>query len=89
MTEQQPATSEAKPSQIPVSGQLLCAWPLILVFVGGALGGGLGGAAYGINTKIYKSSLPVVAKVCLNLLVGLTAVGVWLAVVVALTPQRN
>lgn len=72
-----------------VSGQLLCGWPLFLMFVGGALGGALGGAAYGINTKIYKSSLPVLAKVCLNLLAGLTAVGLWLAVAVALAPRQS
>ncbi|MGE0267071.1 MAG: hypothetical protein AB7S78_01265 [Candidatus Omnitrophota bacterium] len=55
----------------------MCGWPLILVFVGGAIGGGLGGAAFGINFYIYQSKLPVIAKIILNLLVGLCAIVIW------------
>jgi hypothetical protein len=62
---------------LPKRAHLLCGWPLVLVCFGGAIGGGLGGAAYGINVMIYKSHLVPAAKVVLNLLTGLAAIGLW------------
>src|SRR6266481_4821615 len=53
---------------LPKWAHLLCGWPLVLVAFGGAIGGGLGGAAYGVNLMIYKSHLPLAVKVALNLL---------------------
>ncbi len=68
----------------PAIAHVLCGWPLLLVAVGGLIGGGLGGAAYGINLTVYQSKLPVLAKFGLNMLVGLAAVGLWLAIGVAI-----
>jgi hypothetical protein len=59
----------------------------VLVLVGGAIGGGLGGAAYGINVAIYKSNLPVALKVFFNLLMGLAAIGIWLAIAMAISSR--
>ncbi len=53
----QPAVPKQQP-KLPASAHVLCGWPLLLVLIGGAIGGGLGGAAYAINIGIYKSSLP-------------------------------
>ena len=41
---------------------LLAGFPICLLFIGGALGGGLGAVAVSINTKILRSSLHGVAK---------------------------
>ena len=60
---------------------VMCGWPLALVAVGGAIGGGLGGGAYAVNVAIYKSQLPVPAKIALNILSGLSAFVLWLVIV--------
>jgi len=57
---------------------LMCGWPLALVFVGGAIGGGLGGGAYAINLALHKSKLPAPLKVIGNVAVGTVAVLLWL-----------
>ena len=56
---------------------IICGWPLILVFFGGAIGGALGGLAYGANIAIYKSDLPGALKIVLNPLVGILAIALW------------
>ena len=45
--------------KLPPLAHVVCGWPLLLVIIGGAVGGGLGGLAYGINVAIYKSRLPL------------------------------
>jgi hypothetical protein len=65
------------PQKLPMIAHILCGWPLILVFVGGAIGGALGGVAYAVNISIYKSKLPGVLKFVLNPLVGIMAIGIW------------
>jgi len=62
---------------VPKWAHALCGWPLVMVCFGGAIGGGLGGAAYVLNLVIYKSHLVPAAKVVLNLLTGLAAIGLW------------
>ena len=78
-----------QPKSPSVVMHLLCGWPLVLVLVGGAIGGGLGGAAYAVNVAIYKSKLPVIAKVALNLVVGVAAIGIWLAIALAIQSSRG
>lgn len=87
-TEPAQSTTSEAPS-LPREAHILCGWPLLLILVGGAVGGGLGGAAYAINLSIYKSRLPVVAKVFLNLFTGIAAIGIWLAVVVAIQSKMH
>ncbi len=72
----------AKP--IPPLVLVACGWPMIMVFIGGAIGGGLGGLAFGLNVGIYKSKLPGFLKPLLILLTGAAAVGLWLLIVSAL-----
>ena len=64
-------------SKLPVMAHVMCGWPLILVGIGGAIGGALGGVAYAINLAIYKSKMPVIFKLILNLGVGFSAIAVW------------
>ena len=49
-----------------------------MIAFGGAIGGGLGGVAYALNVAIYRSRMPVVVKILLNLLVGCAAFVLWL-----------
>jgi hypothetical protein len=74
----------ATKEKMPVIGHILCGWPLLLVAIGGVIGGGLGGAAYAINVGIYKSQLPIPAKVVLNIIVGSAAIGIWYSIAMAL-----
>jgi hypothetical protein len=74
----------ATKEKMPVIGHILCGWPLLLVAIGGAIGGGLGGAAYAINAGIYKSNLPIPAKVVLNIIVGSAAIVIWYSIAMAL-----
>jgi hypothetical protein len=75
--------------KLPAIAHVICGWPLLLVAIGGAIGGGLGGAAYGLNLAVYKSKLPVPAKVALNLIIGLSAIGIWFAIVTAIKGGRR
>jgi hypothetical protein len=76
----QQVVRSAKPQTMPVMAHILCGWPLILLPIGGAIGGALGGLAYGVNLSLYKSNIPGVFKIMLNLLVGMMAIGGWLII---------
>ena len=82
-TETVAQTCLAKP-KLGAGAQLMCAWPILLVAIGGAVGGLLGSAAYGLNLWIYRSNLPLPAKIALNITSGLSAAGVWLAVAMSI-----
>ena len=69
---------------LSTSAYLMCGWPFILVFVGGAIGGGLGALAYYINLKIYKSNLSNAYKVILNILTGISAMILWYLIAVSI-----
>lgn len=69
---------------LSTSAYLMCGWPFILVFVGGAIGGGLAALAYFINLKIYKSNLSNAYKVILNILTGITAMIVWFLIAISI-----
>jgi hypothetical protein len=60
-----------------------------MVGFGGAIGGGLGGAAYGVNLWIFKSHLPLVAKVALNLFAGAAAFVLWALIASAIHSKRR
>ncbi len=63
---------------LPKKAHFIAAWPLLLVLFGGAIGGALGGIAYVLNLKIYKSqTLSKLQKVLANLLCGMSAVSLW------------
>lgn len=47
-------------------------------FVGGALGGASAAIACGINTTIFRSSMNIILKYILSLIVSLLAVGTYL-----------
>ena len=59
--------------KLPLKAHLICGWPIFLIFIGGAIGGVLGVAAYYFNITLYKSDLPLKAKITQSLLAGLGA----------------
>lgn len=63
---------------------LACGWPLVLVGIGGALGGLCGGAAYVISAKIFRKEIPSTKKYIYAILVGLSAIVVYLLALVVL-----
>lgn len=86
MKEKQEQEGEVKqtPEKLPASVHFMCGWPLLLVVLGGAIGGLMGGLAYGVNMYIYKSKLPAGAKIALNIITGCAAIMIWLLIAVAL-----
>jgi hypothetical protein len=76
--------SKVESHAIPIWVYLICGWPFALVAIGGMIGGLCGGAAFGINLSIWKSSLPLAAKIILIPIVGFTAIGVWLVAALGL-----
>lgn len=56
-------------------------WPLVLIFLGGAIGGLLGAVATTINSQILRSELNGVIKYVLSGVVSMVAVGLWLFLV--------
>ncbi len=84
MTEQGPVVPPPLPAEqatkqkLTPTAHILCGWPLVMIAFGGAIGGGLGGVAYALNVAIYRSRMPVVVKILLNLLVGCAAFVLWL-----------
>ncbi|WP_312842948.1 hypothetical protein [Stutzerimonas nitrititolerans] len=71
-------TTEKIEKKLTAKAHILCGWPLILVAIGGAIGGGLGAAAYALNVAIYRSSMSRKAKITQNILSGLGAFVAWL-----------
>ena len=59
-------------------------WPLMLILVGGAIGGGLGAAAYFLSVKIFNKKISSAYKYIYSLLIGAAAVVIWIIVVVIL-----
>ncbi len=80
--------AEAKP-KTPVWAYIVCGWPLILVVIGGAIGGGLGGAACFANLSIFRSQLHPALKALFIATTGMLAVGIWLAIGVVIVLLRG
>lgn len=66
--DQEPATER----KLTIVEQIVCALPIGLIVVGGAIGGACGGAAWVVNQKIMRSNGSAPVR---YLLVALTFVG--------------
>ena len=80
-TSQRPPEEKRK---LTVLEQVICAWPLVLVAVGGAIGGACGGAAWALNTKIMQSNRPAPMRYLLVVLSGVGAAIVYFLAVLGL-----
>lgn len=64
--------------------KLWCALPLALIFVGGAIGGALGGIAALSNFAVFRTALPAIAKYITTLIVTIAfAAGWWILAMTA------
>ena len=70
--------------QVPFWAHILCGWPLFLILVGGAIGGGLGGLAYGISISIFKTTVPMPVKIIAPMFIGMAAVVLYFVAAIAL-----
>jgi hypothetical protein len=87
VSEQQTATNERK---LSIVEQIVCALPIGLVAIGGAVGGAFGGLAWFLNQKIMRStrSAPVrYALVALTIVGAVAAYFASLVVLVMLFPN--
>lgn len=67
-------------TKLPKTVHLMAGWPLILVFFGGLIGGGIGALAYSMNLAIYKSDLSKMNKILANIMCGMCgmcAISLW------------
>ena len=62
------------------------ALPVLMVFIGGALGGGLGGVAALWNAKIFRSGKPALVKYSLTALISCGAFLMWFGVAATIGP---
>ena len=81
-TSSNPAISQTEPPLLWYQ-HLWIGWPVLLVFGGGLIGGACGGAAWGINQKIFKATENPLMKYALTGLVSVAAVIVYFVLVVA------
>ena len=68
-------------SELNTATNLFCAWPLLLVGLGGALGGLLGALAWMLNVKIMKSDFIAPVTIPAVILVGLVAFAIYFVIV--------
>ena len=63
---------------------LAAGWPLILVFIGGAVGGACGGMAYALNAKLFNSRISAPLKYVFSFLIGIACTVLYFLVIVML-----
>ena len=81
MTTNPPQSSRVK---LQWYEQACCGLPLVLLFIGGALGGACGGLGYGVSAAVFKKALPTPVKYLISLLITAAAFGLYLGAVIAL-----
>lgn len=77
-------TDSAEKPKLTIFEHVICAWPLWLIAVGGAIGGLCGGAAWALNTRIMRSQRSAPLKYILILLSGVGAAALYFVLIVAL-----
>ncbi len=63
---------------------IVACWPLVLITVGGAIGGGFGGLACALNLKIFNAKLSKPLKYIYSLFIGIGGILLYLVVVTVL-----
>jgi len=74
-------------SELSTATNIFCAWPLLLVGIGGALGGMLGAMAWMLNVKIMKSDFIAAVTIPAVILVGLGAIAAYFVIVIFIAIQ--
>ena len=71
-------------SELSTVTNIFCAWPLLLVGIGGALGGMLGAMAWMLNVKIMKSDFIAAVTIPAVILTGIGAFAAYTVIVIYL-----
>jgi len=78
MTDGEREVADAtKPEKLPIQVHLVCGWPLLLIAFGGAIGGGLGGVAYGVGLVVYRKTRSLPTTFLASLGLGTAAALLW------------
>jgi hypothetical protein len=77
-------TTESEIPKLPSYAHAIAGWPLIMIVIGGALGGLCGGGAYGLSMALLKKKGVTPLSCVLSFLIGITGVGLYFVVIVAL-----
>ncbi|QHI70566.1 hypothetical protein [Tichowtungia aerotolerans] len=89
MEDTRPETEgDADSEKIPTRIHITCAWQLIPLFIGGAIGLVLGGLAYWANITLYKSNCSRLLVWILVPMIGVVAIMLWLAAGILLQSAR-
>jgi hypothetical protein len=73
-----------KNEELTTSENIVAAWPLLMVLIGGLLGGLLGGLAWAVNVKILQTDANRAVAYIGVIVSGLVAIGAYLAIVTAI-----
>ena len=57
---------------------MFAGWPLLMIFIGGAIGGGVGAAAAHCNIRLFRSRMNIFLKYFVTFVISLAAFMVWL-----------
>jgi hypothetical protein len=63
--------------------------PLLMIFVGGAIGGALGGGAAAANTQIFRSKMNSFLKYLTTAVISVSAVTIWIVIAIYLNRTFN
>jgi len=63
---------------------IVACWPIVLIGVGGAIGGALGGLTCALNFKIFKSKISKPLKYVYSVLTGIGAIVLYIVIVALL-----
>lgn len=77
-------TTKQEEKKLPSYAHIIAGWPLIMIFIGGALGGLCGGGAYGASIALLKKKGISFGTCLLSFLIGVAGIGLYFVVVVAL-----
>lgn len=59
---------------------IVAVWPVILVPIGGAIGGGLGGMAIVLNFRVFAKPVPTTTKYLYCFLIGVGSIILWIVI---------
>ncbi len=70
--------------KLPATLRVLAFLPFVMIYVGGAIGGGIGGLGFVANLAVGRTRLPSAAKALIMIGVGVAVFIVWLAIAAAI-----
>jgi len=66
---------------------LWSSWTILLIFIGGGVGGGLGAAATCLNINLFRSRTKTFLKYLFSLIISLAAVTLWMIIAIVINQK--